>query len=254
MPERQDGEWRFATFNVRTDRPLVLRHPWLLRWRSVVKLLRRIDADVLGLQEARAGQLRRIHDQLSHMEVVAAGRDDGTSGGEHCPVMVRAGRARIERDITRWYAADPDQPGARLPDAAHPRIATIAWLRTDTGRPVQVANTHLDHRHQPNRLRSVELLLEWLDHDLPTVILGDLNVRPDDPVVGRLEAGGFTACRAPAGEGTHHRFTGAVDGPQLDHVLVSPHWEIVACSVARAAPGEVLPSDHWPLVATLRLR
>jgi endonuclease/exonuclease/phosphatase family metal-dependent hydrolase len=250
---RDDPVWRFATFNVRTARGLDLRHPWILRGRSVVRLLRRIDADVAGLQEARAHQLRRILRRQRHVASVGVGRDDGASGGEHCPVLFRTDRLRLHRHATRWYADDPDEPGARLPDAGHPRIATFAWLDTRDGRRLQVVNTHLDHQHQANRERSVELLLEWLDPGLPTVILGDLNARPDNPVVGRLEAAGFVACRVPDGEGTHHRFTGATEGPQIDHVLVSVHWEVVSSAVVRTAPGERLPSDHWPLVATLRL-
>lgn len=252
MMRAMPGElWRVATFNVRTARAVDGRHPWPARWRSVVGLIDSLRSDVLGLQEAHAFQLRRILDHRPEFDAVSAGRDDGRSRGEHCAILLRRDRGTLTSVVTRWYSDTPDVPGSRLPRASHPRIATIATFTAASGERIQVANTHLDHQHEDNRLRSVEMLLGWLEPDRPTVIVGDLNVRPGDPVVAHLVDGGFVAGLAPSGEGTHHGFSGRADGPQIDHVLVSPHWEIVDCQVVRT--DGPLPSDHWPLVATLRL-
>jgi endonuclease/exonuclease/phosphatase family metal-dependent hydrolase len=245
------ASWRFATFNIRTARALDGRHPWAARSAAVVDLIERVDADVLGVQEAHAFQLREILVAQPDVEWAGAGRDDGHTAGEHCAVLVRSERGRIFRHRTRWYSDDSEEPGARLPGAAHPRIATIVVIETTDGM-VQVANTHLDHQHEANRLRSAELLSAWLDPTLPTVILGDLNVGPDDAVVRRLASAGFRPCRPPQVQGTHHGFSGRVEGRQIDHILVSDHWDILHTEVLHSSAHPV-PSDHWPLVATLRL-
>ena len=52
---------------------------------------------------------------------------------------------------------------------------------------------------------------------------------------------------------TFHAFGRRRDGPQIDHVLASSHWTVVAAEVVRDTPGWRLPSDHWPVVADLSL-
>ena len=58
------------------------------------------------------------------------------------------------------------------------------------------------------------------------------------------------AVPAEAG-GSWHDFTGAVDGDRIDHILVTRSWKVVEAAVSHYRPGGRLPSDHWPVVATL---
>jgi len=99
----------------------------------------------------------------------------------------------------------------------------------------------------------MEQLLDWLDRDLPQVVLGDLNADPDDLVL-RLahDAGLRQALPAEAG-GTVHRFTGRIDGRRIDHVLVSDHVRVERAEVVTTPKGQRLVSDHWPVVADLVL-
>ena len=77
-----------------------------------------------------------------------------------------------------------------------------------------------------------------------------------------LVAGGLRDTLAHFGErghgaGTHHHWDGATDGTRIDYVLVSPEWEVLHAEIAHPSANEGrsgLPSDHWPVVATLRRR
>jgi endonuclease/exonuclease/phosphatase family metal-dependent hydrolase len=126
------------------------------------------------------------------------------------------------------------------------RAATVAF---------DAVNTHLDEHRPENRLAGARQLVTWLAPDRPTIVLGDLNTTPDDDeVFSVFRAAGLVPAVPPEAPGTAHRFGGGSDGPRIDHVLVSPHWEVVEAEVVTDAPGRLLPSDHWPVRAALRLR
>jgi endonuclease/exonuclease/phosphatase family metal-dependent hydrolase len=173
--------------------------------------------------------------------------------GERCTLLVGPA-LRLVRHRTLWFSATPDRPGSRLPDATHPRVVTLAEVAsTATGASFGVAVAHLDQRHEANPAASAGMLLDWMDPAVPWVVLGDLNAGPQSPTLQRLEAAGFRSALPPGAGGTAHRFTGATDGPRIDHVLVRGPWAIEAAGIRHLRPDGRLPSDHWPVVADLRL-
>lgn len=246
------GTVRFASWNVRNGLALDGWDSWPFRRRAARTALAGLAADVVGLQEVYGWQLRSLRRALPDHAAVGRGRDaDG--GGERCTLLVGPG-LRIVRHRTLWCADTPSVPGSRLPGATHPRVVTLAELELSGARRIGVAVAHLDQRHGVNRLRSAELLLGWLDPTLPWVVLGDLNAGPASPPLRRLQAGGLATALSPDAGGTAHRFGGGVDGPRIDHVLVSDRWEVAGARITHPRPGGRLPSDHWPVVADLRLR
>jgi endonuclease/exonuclease/phosphatase family metal-dependent hydrolase len=245
---------RVASFNIRNGRAFDGRHSWPLRRWATLAAVEALDADVIGLQEAFGFQLRWLARRLPGYEVHGdVGRDDGRRG-ERCPVLVRRGATTVSGCRTRWYGETPDRPGTRMGGAHFPRLATLCRV-TGPGPedPVQLVNTHLDSAVAANRDRSVAQLLGWLDLAEPCVVLGDLNAPPGAPPLRRLEEAGLRSALAADAAGTAHNFTGRLDGPRIDHVLVSSHWDVVAAEVVADRAGCLLPSDHWPVRADLRL-
>jgi endonuclease/exonuclease/phosphatase family metal-dependent hydrolase len=57
-----------------------------------------------------------------------------------------------------------------------------------------------------------------------------------------------------ANTGTYHAFSGAAHSPRIDFVLCNGHCEPLAVDIDRRSTGRVYPSDHDPVLATLRLR
>jgi endonuclease/exonuclease/phosphatase family metal-dependent hydrolase len=54
--------------------------------------------------------------------------------------------------------------------------------------------------------------------------------------------------------GTTHQWKGGTGGRRIDYVFVTEHWDVLGGRVDHSRPGGRLPSDHWPLVADVRLR
>ncbi len=246
-----------ATFNIRNGLAWDGRNSWPLRRRATAKALATLDADIVGLQEVYGFQRRYLLSRVPGYRAVGKGRRDGRRG-EQCPILVRDPVA-IDADWTRWFGDEPEHPGSRLPGASFPRIATMATCHRadgDDAPAFDVVNVHLDEHLGGNRVRSIELLAEWLDGARPSLLIGDFNTTEDDEaVMGALTHGGFEF--VPIDGGTAHDFGGRTDGLQLDHVLfrsvATATWQVRSARVVTERVDGRLPSDHWPVVVDLRL-
>lgn len=241
---------RIATFNVRNGLALDGRSSWPVRRGATAAAIGGLDADVAGLQEVYPFQQRWLTRRLHGYRAVGKGRNDGRRG-ERCPLLYRP-PCELVTVATRWFADDPDTPGGRLPGASFPRVATLGVFERD-GRRFGVANVHLDEHRAENRVTSTRMLLGWLPPEIPWVIVGDFNEEVDGPAVGVLLEAGYRSALGPDAPGTNHDFTGRTDGARIDHVLVGLAWAIDDARVVTDRPGGRLPSDHWPVVADLRL-
>ena len=102
-------------------------------------------------------------------------------------------------------------------------------------------------------LKAAEQIASWAADradDLPLVVAGDLNATLDDAELAPLLAAGLRSVLPDDAGPTATAFE-TEDGRRLDHVLVSHHWEVGSAEVAHRAGTA---SDHYPVVAELRLR
>jgi endonuclease/exonuclease/phosphatase family metal-dependent hydrolase len=251
-----------ASLNLRQGLAWDGRNSWPLRRRAAARCLDDLRADVVGLQEAHGFQQHYLVRRLSGYSAVGAGRDDGRERGERCTVLYRPGRLDLESWTVKWFSATPGVPGSRGWGNPVARVVTLCRFRDRAGgRRFGVANAHWDGASAESRLRSSQALLRWLDPALPWIVLGDLNATAGDPAIVRLVAAGLRDTLAHLGErgpgaGTHHHWDGATDETRIDYVLVSRQWELLHADIAHALPCDGrsgLPSDHWPVAATLRL-
>jgi endonuclease/exonuclease/phosphatase family metal-dependent hydrolase len=214
-------------------------------------MIRALDADVLGLQEAYAFQLRYLTTRLDGYHVAGSGRR-GSAAGEHCPVVSREARLGLMSHETRWFGDDPMRP-SRLAGARFERIATIATYHDRDSRAFTVINTHLDERSPQRRAASARQLAAWTPSDEPAIVMGDLNTADEADVFDPLTQAGLRSVLGPDAPGTNHDFRGHVTGARLDHILISSHFDVVNAQVVSTTTGRV-PSDHWPVRAELRWR
>jgi endonuclease/exonuclease/phosphatase family metal-dependent hydrolase len=223
-----------VSFNIRNGLAPDGRNAWPFRKGALAETIRGLDADVIGLQEAYGFQLRYLRDRLPGYQAVGDGR---SRWGERTPVLVRG---RVLAHATRWF----EVRGARFP-----RIATTARVEV-RGQELSVTSTHLDESSAERRRASAEQLVRWLaDSDGPHVIVGDFNDTLDDPMFSTFAASGFRSALPPNAGGTTHHFTGRRDGRQIDHILVPATAEVLDAHVDYSR----MVSDHWPVVARIRL-
>lgn len=124
------------------------------------------------------------------------------------------------------------------------------WVRVQTGlgEPILIINTHLHHIEEAHavRLAQVGTLLEFWGGQGRTILLGDLNARPDYPEMAEIAAAGLVDSWAEAGSGNGLTWPARQPHKRIDWV-----WHT---SDLRAVSAEVvvsMASDHLPVVVTL---
>ncbi len=259
-----DTALRVMSFNVRYNNPGDGEHAWPLRAARVAGLVSFHAPDVIGMQEALAGQIADLAAALPGYAWFGVGRDDGQAGGEFSPVFYRPDRLEKLDGGTFWLSQTPAVPGSKSWDAALTRIATWARFRDRlSGQEFFYLNTHFDHIGQQARVESarlIQLQAQTLAAGLPIVVTGDFNVQPDNPAYATMTAflrDARVASETPAygPEGTFYGFTVERDAPgvRIDYVFVSPAVRVLRAATLADQWNGHYASDHVPVLADVKL-
>lgn len=267
-----------VTYNIRYGSADDGENAWDKRSDLCIGVLKALDADIIGLQEALAFQVDEIRTEMPGYSLIGVGRDDGVRGGEYSPLLVRTDRFAIDQSGTVWLSDTPGVPGSMTWGNGLPRICTWARLiDLETGRALWVYNTHLDYRSLPSRKRSVELIASLIakraNADEPVVVMGDMNSGEGSVPVrylrGEVASASGRAATPPSPGlkdtfraihpdaekvGTYSGFRDdSREGDKIDHILVSPFVTVLDAGIDRTrGPEGQYPSDHdavWAIVA-----
>jgi endonuclease/exonuclease/phosphatase family metal-dependent hydrolase len=250
---------RVATFNILNGRVPTDQH---VDPAGLGAAVRRLDADVLALQEVDQNQHRSGFSDLTSVAAAAMGAPHhrfvaaitGSPGatwvaatGEEQPDTAAYGIALLSRYPVKGWQVIRLEPvpvrvpmrfrGRRLPYLVRdePRAALVASIESPLGECTVVA-THLSFIRWWNTRQLRKVVHATADDRQPVILMGDLNMGPE-------QAASTTGMRAMA---THPTFP--VDEPveQIDHILARG-------SVQAGATGSpALPiSDHRALWADL---
>jgi endonuclease/exonuclease/phosphatase family metal-dependent hydrolase len=250
------------SFNIRYGTAKDGENEWVRRRTMLFDLVREQDADVIGLQEALDFQIDEIVAAAPGYATIGVGRDDGRARGEFAAILFRKNRFRIAEAGTFWLSDTPTVPASKTWGNNITRICTWARLIDRDGRGFYVFNVHLDHQSQPSRERSTQLLRDRVDARSvagePVVVTGDFNVGEKNPALATLIGPFLDTFRVVRPEektaGTFSGFKlGNVEGDKIDYILVQPGTEVMSADIVRFSRDGRYPSDHFPVVARVRL-
>ncbi|MYM74965.1 endonuclease [Duganella sp. FT134W] len=255
-------EFNVATYNLRYDNPKDGKNVWTARRDAMRALVRYHGFDLWGTQEGLENQLADL-DTLNEYARVGAGRDDGKQAGEHSAIFYRRERFAMEDHGDFWLSATPDKPSMGWDARCCQRLATWARLRDKpSGQVFVVLNAHFDHEGVVARRESARLLVERgraLAGKLPLIVLGDLNSTPDSEVVATISAAlrDARAISQTAPYGPLETFNDfAISKPaqeRIDYIFLSQQWQVLRYAVLTDSVEARYPSDHFPVVARLRM-
>ena len=251
--------YKVMTYNIRYDNPYDGVNKWDSRKSKVFDLLKKYDADIIGVQEALHHQLADISANLKHYQFLGAGRDDGKQKGEYSAIFIRKDRFKVLEQNTFWLSKTPDVPGSKDWDAAITRVVTWAKLQDRKSNKVFIMiNTHFDHIGKESRKNSARILRDSaasISDGLPVIITGDFNfTRDKEPYTVMMQQSDIRLIdTAPANApGTACGFV--VDSRPcvaIDYVFHSPEWKSENYQVIQDNDGKHYPSDHLPVIVTV---
>ncbi|NWF86157.1 MAG: endonuclease/exonuclease/phosphatase family protein [Bryobacteraceae bacterium] len=253
------------TYNLRyaSDRP---PNAWPQRRPVMKACIEHVNPDLIGTQEGVYSQLRDLEADLPAYAWIGTGRDGG-SRGEFMAVFYR--RARFEPvEFDHFWLSDTPQIIGSI-TWGHTNRRMVTWVKfkdRETGQEFYFWNTHFDHAVQQAREKSAQLVrerVEALRTRLPVILVGDFNAvaganRAYDILV---QEGGFHDTwhlareRHNEGVNTFNNFSGVQSGGQrIDWILLRGEADVAATEIVTFEQGGQLPSDHFPVVARLKLK
>jgi endonuclease/exonuclease/phosphatase family metal-dependent hydrolase len=210
--------------------------------------IRETDAEVVGLQEVDnhwsersdfQDQAKELAEELGMHYAYAANldREPLEPGGER--------RQYGTAILSEYPILESENTLLPRPNNGEQRGLLEALINVK-GVPVRVYNTHLQHNSRAERTAQVAAILEQVgEFEEPSVLVGDLNARPEDPELQPLYAS-FEDAWVEGGEGPGYTYPAENPDRRIDYVLVSPDIEVRDAEVL-----QTLASDHLPVVAEL---
>lgn len=271
------GDLCVMSFNIRTGNANDGANDWARRRDLVCAVMRRYDADLVGVQEAHRFQIDYIVETLPEYDWIGVGRDDGRRLGEYSAIIYRKDRLEPADAGTFWFSDTPEVPGSITWGNACTRICTWGrFVHAASGQAFYLYNLHLDHVSQPSREKSAVLLTQRIEErasDDPVIVTGDFNAGESNYVVRYLTGGMVLALddgRASSSSvplvdtfrevqpdaapvGTFNGFKGDRAGDKIDYVLVQPGMKVLDAAILYDNENGRYPSDHFPIMASLSL-
>lgn len=250
-----------ASYNLRMDTPRDSLNAWPHRKENVKALIQYHDFDIIGTQE---GFLHQLNDllEMPGYAYFGAGRDDGKEAGEHSAILYKKARFQVIDSGNFWLRETPDKPGLGWDATCCNRICS--WVKFSdkyTGRPFYVFNVHFDHQGVVARRESGKLMvakIAEITQGAPVICTGDFNSTPETEQINRISAVLQDAHEVskmppygPVGTSNGFRFTAPLKH-RIDYVFVSKDFEVLKYAVLTDAKDQRYPSDHLPVVATVR--
>ncbi len=246
--------------------------PWERRQPAIAATLKRLDADVIALQEVWSDETTNLAAelaaQLGYHHTFASGKDMKGFGFGNAV-------------LSRWPIEPSESTmlhGEKETDEG--RLALYALVNGPRG-PVPVFSTHLNWRFEQSHIRQRQVadLARFVDRmrpwKFPPIVCGDFNAEPESEEMRMLK--GLTTCPVE-GLAFHDAWSVAGDGRsgitwdntnpygkillepdrRIDYILVGrPEargaGHVVDCLVTGNEPIDgVWPSDHHAVLAELR--
>jgi endonuclease/exonuclease/phosphatase family metal-dependent hydrolase len=262
--EAQSQSLKVMTYNIRLNTTSDGVNSWPNRKETVADLIKKINSDAFGVQEALHDQMQDLLKALPDYAFVGVGRDDGKEKGEYTAIFYKKARLKVLKSESFWLSETPDVPGSKGWDAAITRMATHAIFKDiKTKREFIFVTTHFDHIGVEARKRSAETLALTLSGMgamaiKPTIFCGDLNIKPDDEAYALIKqkSNGILKDARPS-DNTQGTFCGFEKGKMgciiIDYIFHTSDITIEKFEVIQENDGQYYPSDHLPVVATLKL-
>ena len=258
----QAQDIRVMSYNIRFNNPGDGPNAWPERKDYLVNQLVFSEASILGIQEGLLDQVQYLEKTLPNFSYIGVGRDDGKTAGEFSALFYEKSKYKLLESGTFWLSPTPEKPSKGW-DAALPRICTYARLKSKKGKKFWVFNTHFDHQGEKARVESTKVILEQIKR-LNTkreqvILMGDFNLPPESEAIQNITKhlnDTYQVSELPpfGPAGTFNGFSWTQEiNRRIDYIFVGPKIKVKQVAILSDSKNQRYPSDHFPVLAKLRL-
>jgi endonuclease/exonuclease/phosphatase family metal-dependent hydrolase len=253
---------KLMTFNIRYRLADDGINHWNNRKSLVIDRIRAFDPDIIGMQECRDDfQAEFIKSNLQDYEFYGVRRAGGSDTAlEMAPILFKRSAFQLVQKGCFWLSETPQVPGSMSWGSTFPRTATwIQFFHRESREVFVFLNTHFDY--EPSAIDSSARLLQgWISQTAvkhPIIVSGDFNADKNSFAYKQLTSGTGLLDAYKIGhpnddeDGTFHGFGQANELSPIDWMLVSDHFEVISAETDRYQEGNLYPSDHYPVCASL---
>ena len=244
------------TFNLRYDNETDGEHSWSLRQGSMLKMIQKHKADVIGTQETSDRIFAYLQAHCHEYELVGDGREVNRLG-ERCTVMIRKDRFDVLKTETVWLNGNFNLAGDLDPEEGFARICTMVLIQDkQTLAKTRIFNCHMAYQSETVILRNGENLLKYIDRfrhtKIPFVLMGDFNSSIDHPIHQPLLRKFKEAYLAlnQTRTNTFHAY-GDPKGIIAIDFIYTDLLTFTSVTTDTSRFDGLYPSDHYPVIAEL---
>lgn len=269
LPARPPGALRVATLNVHYIDQSARDGPWSLpgwerRKRPMDAAVKAIGPDILALQESETFPATNRNGTNLTLDFLlernpghaAAATGDPAAFPSTQPILYRTDRLTLLDQGWFFFSDTPDVIYSPTFDGSWPAFASWAEFRAPSGQVFRVVNVHFEYRSGSNRLLSAALVRDRIAPVIaggtPVLLMGDINALHGSRTMARLERAGLDFL--PVDGATYHFNRGINLFGAIDHIArsggIGPAGDPV---VLRRRFGATWPTDHYPVLADLRM-
>ncbi|MDL2297415.1 endonuclease/exonuclease/phosphatase family protein [Bacteroidales bacterium OttesenSCG-928-B11] len=249
------GEINIISFNIRYDNPDDGMNAWVFRKEAVSRMINTERPDVLGIQEALAGQMDYLKLYCPDYECAGIGREDGVSKGEYAAIFWLKSRFSLIDSGHFWLSETPQIPSKGWDAACHRMVTWVQLADKESGKELFVFNTHLDHIGKVAREQSLLLISRKIkeivgEMNLPVFLTGDFNSMTCDDIFNPLKTLLSSAREATDNTDDSNTYNGfGTDSDLIDHIFYVNATPL-KFKVMNSSYGVNYISDHYPVKGT----
>ena len=250
---------KLMTYNIRFDTKEDGINQWNYRKKGLIALIKKLNPDILGIQEGLPNQISYLSKQLDAYSLIGEGRE-GENDGEYCAIYYKNKKFKLEKGETFWLSETPEIPSIGW-DAALKRIATVGVFKSlNSNRKLVVYNSHFDHIGKIAREKSVDVILnhiegnEYLKNEL--AFMGDLNSTPNElsiKLIKEVFDDSFEKFAIKKPYGTYNGFDSKSDlSKRIDYIFTKNMSISKYERISEKLPNGLWPSDHFPVLIEIK--
>lgn len=254
------------TFNIRYDKPDPGDQDWRIRRDAIAAVIQEYHPDIIGTQEGKAHQLLDLHRSLPNYQSIGGDRI-GTGTGEYCAIFYNQERFQCQESGDFFLSDTPDSPGSITPEWGNPLPRMTTWgvfSVAQESKTITCFNTHLDYRSAKARELGAMLIRDRMIQFNPDptyfLLMGDFNAEPGSLPRQQLcvpSTQWVTLNDALAGwqlerQLSFHDFTGHPFAA-IDTIYYDSRLSLQTVTVDQRKWQGIFPSDHFPVIAHLRI-